>query len=233
MVFRIRKLRIALQIFLSLGLACSLSGTGMSASEKPAAPALPTSAESVHALKTGDSIPKVTLTNPDGLAFDLNKVIKNQPTVLIFYRGGWCVYCNRQLSDLRNIETSLQKLGYQIIAVSPDSPEKVREYLEKNKTYYMLLSDSDASAIKAFGLAYQVDPATFDEYKNKFGIDLEAYSGKNHHILPVPAAYVIDQKGKIRFSYVNPDYRVRVNADALLLAAKEAVEKSTKTVSAR
>lgn len=195
-------------------------GAAKTASPQPVVAA--TAAE-IHPLKTGDIAPDVKLTNADGIVFPLKRLLKNQPTVLIFYRGGWCVYCNTQLGQLKQIETPLQKLGYQIVAISPDGVEKIRESLKKHDLTYMLLSDSDAAAAKAFGLAYQVDDATYAKMKKEYGIDLEAHSGKGHHILPVPAAYVLDKQGKILYSFYNPDYKVRVDPQALLKAAEDAV----------
>lgn len=181
------------------------------------------SAESVRPLKAGDQVPEVTLTNADGMEVPLSRLLKNQPTVLIFYRGGWCAYCSTQLGQLKQVDIPLQKLGYQIIAISPDKVEKIRESLKKHDLSYMLLSDGDAEAIRAFGLAFQVDEATYSKYKKDYGLDLEEHAGAKHHLLPVPAAYVVDQKGKIRWAYSNPDYKVRVDAQALLQAAAEAV----------
>jgi peroxiredoxin len=71
----------------------------------------------------------------------------------------------------------------------------------------------------AFGLAFRVDDATFQRYHG-FGIDLEAASGKTHHILPVPAVFIVDENGRIEFEYVNPDYRLRIPASVVLAAAK-------------
>lgn len=212
----------------TFSLACLLLGLAVSAgaakmASKPPEPQAAASAEQVKPLQTGDTAPDVTLTNADGMAFPLKKLLKNQPTVLIFYRGGWCVYCNTQLGQLKQIETPLQKLGYQIVALSPDGVDKIRESLKKHDLTYMLVSDSDAAAAKAFGLAYQVDDATYAKMKKDYGIDLEAHSGKGHHILPVPAAYVLDKQGKILYSYYNPDYKVRVDPQALLKAAEAAV----------
>jgi peroxiredoxin len=54
-----------------------------------------------------------------------------------------------------------------------------------------------------------------------FGVDLDSATGNHLHLLPVPAAYVVDTHGVIHFVYYNPDIKVRVNPDALLKAAKE------------
>ena len=139
--------------------------------------------------------------------------------MIVFYRGGWCPYCNLQLSGLRLIEKDLQTLGYQLIAISPDRPEELRKTLGKDKLTYTLLSDSSAETMKAFGIAYRVDPATLKKYRG-YGMDIEKASGEIHHALPVPAVYVVDGDGILQFSYVHPDYRVRVPAEVVLAAAR-------------
>ena len=72
---------------------------------------------------------------------------------------------------------------------------------------------------KAFGLAFQVDEKTYKIYQG-YGIDLEASSGETHHLLPVPAVYLVGTDGVVDFNYVNPDYKVRLSADLVLDAAK-------------
>ncbi len=210
------------RLWLILPLLAALSGSAVALTPAKTEVVAPSAAE-VKPLGVGATVPDVSLTNADGLDFPLSRLLKNQPTVLIFYRGGWCVYCNTQLGQLKQIEVDLQKLGYQIVAISPDKVEKIRESLKKHNLTYMLLSDSKADAIKSFGLAFQVDDATYAKYKKDYGLDLEAETGATHHLLPVPAAYVVDQKGKIHWAYYNPDYKVRVDAKDLLKAAAEAV----------
>jgi peroxiredoxin len=181
------------------------------------------SAEEVCPIKVGATVPKVVLRSVDGVVVNLAEEISKKPTVLIFYRGGWCVYCNRQMSQLREIERAVLDLGYQLIAISPDRPEKLRETIDKYEFSYTLLSDSKAEAIKAFGLAFRVSQQTLDRYKT-IHIDLEDASGESHHVLPVPAAFIVGTDGVIKYSYVNPNYRVRIDPDVLLVAAKAALK---------
>jgi peroxiredoxin len=124
------------------------------------------------------------------------------------------------LGQLRKIESQLTGLGYQVVAVSPDSPEKLSASIKKQSLTYTLVSDSEAAGIKGFGIAFRVDDQTFDTYKNKFKIDLEEHSGARHHLLPVPAVFIIGRNGTILFQYVNPDYKVRLHPEVLLAAAK-------------
>ena len=83
-----------------------------------------------------------------------------------------------------------------------------------------MLSDSTTEAAQAFGLAFQIDDKTFKMFEG-YGIDLEDASGEDHHILPVPAVFIVGTDGVIRFDFVNPDYKVRIDPEMLLEAAQE------------
>ncbi len=78
-------------------------------------------------------------------------------------------------------------------------------------------------AAAAFGVAFRVDDAMFDKLKG-YGIDLEADSGEDHHQLPVPSVFLIGNRGRIEFQYVNPNYKVRLAPEVLLAAARAAAE---------
>ena len=90
-----------------------------------AAPTIAPSPEQVSPLLNGLAIPEVTLYSADNKAVALRERVQQQPSVLVFYRGGWCPYCNAQLAALRTIEPELTKLGYQIIAITPDSVSSI------------------------------------------------------------------------------------------------------------
>lgn len=191
--------------------------------QKLTANELPASAEEIRPLLVGARVPEMVLTAADGGPFDLNKAISEKPTVLIYYRGGWCPYCNMQLNSLMEIEQDLIQMGYQIIAVSADRYEKVQDTIKKHNQNYTILSDNDMAGAKAFGIAFQVDEKTLSKYE-EYGINLEDASGLKHHILPVPAVFIITTDGVIKFEYVNPDYKVRLDADVLLAAARSALK---------
>lgn len=113
----------------------------------------------------------------------------------------------------------MRQIGYQIIAISADRPSMLRESLDKHDLGFQLLSDSAMTAAVEFGLAWQVPESMVEKY-TEYGIDLEAASGQSHQVLPVPAVFVVGTDSVVRFQYVNPDHRVRLDADVLLAAAK-------------
>lgn len=184
---------------------------------------VPDSATEIRPIAIGERMPSLTLRTVDGEKFNLNDALRRQPTVLIVYRGGWCPYCNMHLSKLRKIETRLVELGYQLLAISPDRPEKLRETISKQKVHYTLLSDSKAEAAMALGLAFRVDEATRKKYV-EYGIDLKDASGEEHSILPVPAVIVVDREEKVRFIRANPDYKQRMPPEQVLAAARAVIE---------
>jgi peroxiredoxin len=124
-----------------------------------------------------------------------------------------------QLGQLQRIQPQLIELGYQIIAISPDRPEKLRDTVEGRSLKYQVVSDSSMEAAKALGIAFQVSDATIERY-TRWNIDLEAASGQTHHLLPVPAVFLISTEGIIQFQFVHPNYRVRLDPEILLAVAR-------------
>lgn len=102
----------------------------------------------------------------------------------------------------------MRGLGVQLFAISPDRPAELKATMEEHALPFQLLSDSQMTAPRAFGIAYRVDAAMLEQLA-KHGIDLEEASGQTHHELPVPAVFLVATSGVIQFQYVNPDYTVR------------------------
>ena len=181
--------------------------------------AVPQDPAQVVPLAVGTTIPTVTVRSPDGADRALGPASLVKPTVLIFYRGGWCPYCNTHLGELRKAEGPLIDLGYDLLFLSADRPELLYSSLKEPGLNYTILSDARMAAARAYGVAFRVDDATVARYKG-FGIDLEAASGETHHELPVPAVFIVDRRGAIRFVYANADYKVRLAPDELLAEAR-------------
>ena len=181
---------------------------------------VPDAAEKVQPLAVGSSIPKVGVQTIDGKSGSLPKILARQPTVLVFYRGGWCPFCNLQMAGLQSAQSELQKLGYRIVALSPDRAAELQKSVAKHQLTYQLLSDSTMDAARAFGVAFRVDDGTLEKYKG-YGVDLETASGKPHHQLPVPSVFLVNRSGKIVYRYFNPDYKVRLSTAELLAAARQ------------
>ena len=174
---------------------------------------VPLKPEDISPLLTGEQIPVLSLPKSSGEMFDLNKSVSETPTILVFYRGGWCPYCSKQLAGLQEIEKNLTKMGYQVIAISTDSPENLTKTMDKEKLGYTLLSDADLSAAKRFGIAFK-SPKNYDKFLP------ETSGGKNtDKLLPVPSVFILNKKGNILFEYINPNITQRLSAPLLKAAA--------------
>lgn len=176
-------------------------------------------AENVTPLLNGTAAPNVTVRTADGSPVSLQALLMQKPTVLIFYRGGWCPYCSRQLAELKSIEQDLVNEGYQVLAVSPESPEKLQSQKLETEFAVTLISDESLDAIRGFGVGYYVPNDTRKLYKDRMDVNLTVDTTEQA-VLPAPAIFIIDEAGTVQFSYVNPDYTVRPSAALVLSAAK-------------
>lgn len=195
----------------------------LAATTSKAAPAA--QAADVCPLKPGALVPDITLRAPDGKSVALRRLVAERPAVLVFYRGGWCPFCSRQLSELRTIQDALGRMGIALMAVSPDRPEVLAETSTKRNLGYQLLSDADAEAIRGFGIAFTVDPITASRLKG-MSMDIEAASGKKHLLLPVPSVFLVGTDGVVKFTYANPDYKTRIPAKLIVAAAEALLAKA-------
>ena len=177
------------------------------------------SAEQVNPLLPGMKAPSFRLRDAAGAEVVFNPDALTKPLVMTFYRGGWCPFCNLHLSELRKAEAELREMGFDYWFISIDKPELLYESLETPGIDYRVLSDSETQATRAFGVAFRVSAETVERYR-EYGIDLEAASGRDHHVLPAPSTFLIGKDGIIRFQYTNPDYTLRLHPDVLMAAAK-------------
>ncbi|MBK7625617.1 MAG: AhpC/TSA family protein [Bacteroidales bacterium] len=166
-------------------------------------------AEDISPLLIGEKIPDISLISTAGNQETLAAITGGKPSILLFYRGGWCPFCNKHLAEIETIQDKILELGYQLIAISPDAPPKLIASGEKNKLKYGLYSDSNGAVAQAMGIAFKAS-------ERSLGMLSEYSAGQNTGFLPVPSVFVINPDGVIAFEYINPDYKVRISAKLLL-----------------
>ncbi|MFT6269475.1 MAG: peroxiredoxin [Alphaproteobacteria bacterium] len=176
-------------------------------------------AEDVTPLLNGATVPNVTVKTADGSPVSLQALLMQKPAVIVFYRGGWCPYCSRQLAELKDIEADLVEEGYQILAISPESVEKLQSQKLGTEFAAQLISDESLNAIKAFGIGFYVPNDTRALYKDRMNVELTNDDSKRA-VLPAPSIFITNTEGQVVFSYVNPNFRVRPSAALVLSAAK-------------
>ncbi|WP_074978313.1 peroxiredoxin-like family protein [Zhouia amylolytica] len=167
-------------------------------------------------LALGNDAPQITLTMPDGSKTTLKDLYTEQPIVIIFYRGYWCPICNRYLADFAKNASEIEKRGAKIIAITPQDYENIGKTMEKNETDFLIISDTDAKIMKAFDVDFNVT----EDYQGKvlkgLNTSISETNASNQAILPVPATYIINTKGKIVYRQFDPDYRNRASVKEIL-----------------
>ena len=180
-------------------------------------------ASEVTPLLIGSEIPVASLVNKDGERIELSTILEGKRTIIIFYRGGWCPYCNDHMKELAEAEKELLDLGYQIIAISPDSPAHIASASKELNANYTLYSDSSLEVADAFGISFTLADQMVESLAS-YGIDLAAHSdGLNENRLPVPSVFISTPDGHVSFQYADPNYRYRIPGDLLVAAAKASI----------
>lgn len=167
-------------------------------------------------LKTGSQAPLFTASDNTGKTLNLKTLLKShKAVVLLFYRGQWCPYCNKQIKELQDSLQLLTGKGAYVIGVTPETGDNINKTIDKTHASFSIIQDKGYHIMKSYDVNYKVDDATFSQLK-KYGIDLENNNGNKDHVLPVPATYVIDKSGKIIYAHFDKDYTKRPPVSAVL-----------------
>jgi peroxiredoxin len=172
------------------------------------------------AIKTGDKAPPFTLKNATGDEVSLASLLEKGPVVLLWYRGGWCPYCNIQLNAFQQALPDITAAGAQLVALTPELPDKSLNTKEKNDLDFEILSDLDQKVAREYGLVFKLTPEVAELYKEHF--DLKEYNGPDaaYDELPLAATYVIDREGVIQWAFLHADYRKRAEPADIITALK-------------
>lgn len=173
------------------------------------------SQEAPEGLFINSKAPDFKAKDQNGNEVRLKDLLKKGKVVLVFYRGYWCPYCNRQLKQLEDSLQLIKAKGATLVAVSPEKPESITKTVEKTKAEYSLVYDEELKIMKAYEVEYVMSENTVKRYKNG-GIDIEEVNGKNGAYLPVPAVYIIDKESTITYRFFNSDYKKRASVKDIL-----------------
>lgn len=182
---------------------------------------LAASGQAERALAAGAAAPRFSLPSATGRTVTLDGLLAAGPVVLAFYRGAWCPYCNLTLRALQQHSAEFTAHGGQLAAVSPQIPDESLSLQEKHALDFELLSDVGSHTAQRYGLAFDIPEDLAAVYQSR-GYELQRVNGGHSRTLPIPATYVIDREGIIRWAFTNADYTVRAEP-ADIIAALDAL----------
>ena len=193
--------------------------------EPPAGPTLAETAPeklgtapSGFGLKVGDKAPDASLSDVSGKTESLAALFSQGPTLLMFYRGGWCPFCNLQLHEYAAAKPEFDRRGVRVVAVSVDKPSEEAKMQAKHGVAFPMLSDPKLVAHQAYRVVHVPGDAE-RKAMTGYGIDLAAYSGETHGDFAVPAIFLIGRDGVVRFVHVDEDFKTRPSAKQMLAIA--------------
>jgi len=164
--------------------------------------------ENTNEVRVGEPAPDFAARDLNGKEARLSSLIDGKKALLLFYRGGWCPFCNEQLAAVAKDHQKFQELNAVVVAVSGEEVEKGKDLLQKLRLPFVLLSDVSFAAVDRYG----VRDANVPEAFRKRGISQ----------LPRPSAFVIDARGIVRYKYVGKNAPDRPKNEDLLRALGEA-----------
>ncbi len=135
-------------------------------------------------LEVGDKAPAFTLLDADGEKVSLSSY-KGRKVIIYFYPAAMTPGCTKQACDFRDSLAELNGAGLDVIGISPDKPEKLAKFRERDGVNFPLLSDPDKTTLTAYG--------AFGE-KKLYGKVVEGV---------IRSTFVVDEKGKIEVAQYN------------------------------
>lgn len=167
------------------------------------------------AIKVGDTLPLDTsLINVSGGKENISDIV-DAPTVITFYRGSWCPYCNLELKAYQNILPEIKAKGAKLIAISPELADSSLSFKEKNELEFGVYSDINNVFAKKLGLVFKLEDKINDLQKS-LGFDVDATNGNTSGELPFGATIVVDKNGKVTYAFVDENFTLRAEPRDIL-----------------
>lgn len=170
------------------------------------------------AKNVGDMAPDATLTGWDGKTVTLSELWKQGPVVLMWYRGGWCPYCNIQLRAMQQSLDAIDGAGAKLVVLTPEIPAKAKETAESNELEIVALHDKNSQVAKNYGILFELPSTIVPMYRDR--LKLPEANGNSEMALPLAATYVINSDGKITYAFLDADYKKRAEPSEVVAAVK-------------
>ena len=139
---------------------------------------------SEHRLSPGDPAPDFTLTSDTGEQVSLSG-LRGRKVIVYFYPAAMTPGCTKQACDFTDSLDALRAQGYEVLGISPDKPEKLAKFRERDALGITLLSDPDKATLTAYG--------AFGE-KKMYGKTVQGV---------IRSTFVVDEQGTVEVAQYN------------------------------
>ncbi|GAB1259495.1 hypothetical protein NBRC116495_02020 [Aurantivibrio plasticivorans] len=166
-------------------------------------------------VQLGTTIPSTVVHDHLGVATDITTLSADQVLMVVFYRGGWCPYCNLQIRQMVDNYSRFQDRGVLPVFISVDKPDAAALAQKSYEIPFPVLSDPQLVAHKAFNVVLEQSEETASRYK-EYGIDLEAWSGQTHGNIAVSSVFLLDKTATVQWAHASIDYKTRPSVNQLI-----------------
>jgi len=167
------------------------------------------------AVQQDSHFPTFALPNAKNETRSLDDFLSQGPLVISFYRGAWCPYCNLEINALQKHLSDINAAGAQLIAISPQVPDKSVDQISSSQLTFEVLSDIENKLAKKCGLVFTL-PESLRPIYAAWQIDIPEHNGNDSFELPIPATYILDANGDVCYAHVNMDYTKRLEPDTII-----------------
>ena len=164
----------------------------------------------------GTVLPDAELLDVNGAATTLSAAVRGGTSVLVFYRGAWCPYCNIALSVYQaHLLPPLAERGIQLIAISPQKPDGSLTMQQKHDLAFTVASDPGNVLASRLGILTEPSPEA-RATQLRLGLDLTGINADGTTTLPMPAIVILDASRAVRWIDVHPDYSTRTEPQQVI-----------------
>jgi peroxiredoxin len=169
----------------------------------------------------GDTMPPFLLPDHAGRLVALEDLLEKGPVAITFARGHWCPYCRIAVSALADVASEVEAMGAQLVVIVPDRQEFAARLREVAHAPFPILTDVDNGFALALGLVFWVGEEV-QRHMLARDADPSKSQGNDSWFVPVPSTFIVGRDGRITARHVDPDYRQRMEIDAVLDALRAA-----------
>jgi peroxiredoxin len=185
--------------------------------------ALAAAGEASGVAQPGTRLPDGELLDVTGQAATLAQALGGKPAVIVFYRGGWCPYCNIALRTYQaQLVPALAERGIGLVAISPQAPDGSLSTKETKELTFTVLSDPGNQIAGQLGILTAPSDGT-RAAQLQLGLDLTQVNADGTTGLPMPTVLIADADGVIRWIDVHRDYTTRTEPGQVLQAITQTI----------
>jgi len=166
-------------------------------------------------IQINEKAPHFRAYDHKGSVINLDTILNKNKVVLLFYRGQWCPYCNRHMSALQDSLHLITEKDARVIAITPEKNDAINQTLQKTNTSFSIIYDENHQIMDAYDVTFYLSKSKHLLYQS-FGINVNKASGNNDRALPVPATFIISEKGVVINRHFNKNYKVRMSVNEIL-----------------